>query len=70
MLRFDLPLPLTILIHRQWLYQTCNEFGWYQTSDDFNGKASGFLDMPLSFSLQQCADIFGAEFTPERVAAG
>ena len=43
---------------RQWVYQTCVEFGYYQTSEDKN--ALPFADtIPLSFSLQQCQDIYG-----------
>ncbi|CAG9821606.1 unnamed protein product [Phaedon cochleariae] len=45
---------------RQWTYQTCTEFGFYQTSDY---KPQIFGDkFPLDFSVQQCVDIFGPEF--------
>ena len=41
---------------RQWLYQTCAEFGWYQTSgsDDIL-FGSGF---PVDLSLQWCHDFY------------
>lgn len=42
---------------RQWIYQTCNEFGWYQTSDSPKqpfGKGFG-----LKFSAKICSDVFG-----------
>lgn len=42
---------------RQWVYQTCVEFGFYQTSEAVDQP---FGDMfPLAFSLQQCQDIYG-----------
>nr|XP_018667737.1 putative serine protease K12H4.7 [Ciona intestinalis] len=41
---------------RQWLYQTCTEFGWFQSSDSTHQPFKGF---PLKFSIQQCQDIFG-----------
>lgn len=44
----------------QWTYQTCNEFGFYQTSDD---KAKIFGDrFPLVFFVKQCTDIYGHNF--------
>lgn len=44
----------------QWTYQTCNEFGFYQTSND---GAKLFGDrFPLVFFVQQCADIYGGLF--------
>lgn len=46
---------------RQWTYQTCTEFGFYQTSDK---KESVFGDQfAAEFFVQQCADIFGKQFT-------
>jgi hypothetical protein len=42
---------------RQWIYQTCIEFGYYQTTDS---KTQPFGTLfPLSFSLDQCQDIYG-----------
>ncbi|TRY99904.1 hypothetical protein DNTS_004337 [Danionella cerebrum] len=41
---------------RQWVYQTCTEFGFYQSTDSPNQPFSGF---PLPYHLQQCADIYG-----------
>lgn len=46
---------------RQWTFQTCNEFGFYQTSDK---KPQIFSDkFPLDFSVTQCEDIFGTKFS-------
>ena len=44
---------------RQWTYQTCAEFGFYQTSNDntllFGDK------FPAEFFVRQCQDIFGKQ---------
>lgn len=41
---------------RQWTYQTCNEFGFYQTSDK---KDDVFGDrFPVEFFIKQCMDIY------------
>ncbi|XP_028650255.1 thymus-specific serine protease [Erpetoichthys calabaricus] len=45
---------------RQWVYQTCSEFGFYQTTDSPNQPFSGFS---LVYNLKQCSDIFGSSFT-------
>ena len=45
---------------RQWIYQTCTEFGWYQSSDA-DDQPFGH-HMPLSYSIQQCMDVYGAGF--------
>ncbi|XP_055384473.1 putative serine protease K12H4.7 [Condylostylus longicornis] len=44
-------------IYRQWIYQTCNEFGWYQTSGSTNqpfGKT-----FPVDLSEKWCEDVYG-----------
>ncbi|KAF3848122.1 hypothetical protein F7725_021150 [Dissostichus mawsoni] len=40
---------------RQWVYQTCTEFGFYQSTDSPDQPFSGF---PLKYHVQQCADFF------------
>uniref|UniRef100_A0A6P7GZ69 Serine protease K12H4.7 n=1 Tax=Diabrotica virgifera virgifera TaxID=50390 RepID=A0A6P7GZ69_DIAVI len=62
-LRNFLKWVLNILIHfvgRQWTYQTCTEFGYYQTSS-YKPHIFG-TRFPLSFSIQQCQDIFGSSY--------
>jgi len=45
---------------RQWTYQTCTEFGYYQSSDlERQPFGSSF---PIEFSIRQCGDIFGPKF--------
>lgn len=51
---------LNLNIEIQWTYQTCNEFGFYQTSDK---KENIFGDrFPLDFFVKQCTDIYGHSF--------
>jgi len=53
---------------RQWTYQTCTEFGYYQTSDATDQPfGSGF---PIEFSIQQCTDVYGPDFTEQSLNAG
>jgi len=48
---------------RQWTWQTCTEFGWYQTTNQESGVYGHTL--PLEFFEQWCQDAFGAQFTHE-----
>jgi len=47
---------------RQWTYQTCTEFAYYQTTDS-NAQPFGNL-VPLSYYTKQCNDAFGFPFNP------
>ncbi|VDP08563.1 unnamed protein product [Soboliphyme baturini] len=52
---------------RLWTYQTCTEFGYYQTSDlQENNPFSHRFN--LNFSLLQCEDIFGSEYEGKLVS--
>ncbi|XP_064615454.1 putative serine protease K12H4.7 [Liolophura sinensis] len=53
---------------RQWMFQTCTEFGFYQTSDSYAQPFGN--DFPLSFFLQQCSDVFGSKFTETLLKRG
>ncbi|XP_011860950.1 PREDICTED: putative serine protease K12H4.7 [Vollenhovia emeryi] len=45
---------------RQWMYQTCTEFGFFQTS---TGQSNVFgNNFPVDFFVQQCVDIFGPRY--------
>ncbi|CAH2985463.1 unnamed protein product [Chilo suppressalis] len=51
---------------RQWMYQTCTEFGFYQTSSaevEVFGNA-----FTLDFFIQQCEDVFGKKFDKDFVS--
>lgn len=40
-----------------WFYQTCSEFGWYQTTDS---KEQPFgSNAPVDLSLKLCQDVYG-----------
>uniref|UniRef100_A0A7E4UR46 Serine protease K12H4.7 n=1 Tax=Panagrellus redivivus TaxID=6233 RepID=A0A7E4UR46_PANRE len=47
---------------RAWLWQTCNEFGYYQSTDSdlVVNKFTG-ADIPVDYFVQQCVDIFGID---------
>ena len=45
---------------RQWMYQTCTEFGFFQTS---TARPSLFSEtFPVDFFVQQCIDVFGPRY--------
>merc|ERR1739844_816686 len=46
---------------RPWIWQTCTEFGWYQTTNQDSGIYGSSLD--LGFFEQWCQDAFGPSFT-------
>lgn len=41
---------------RPWFYQTCSEFGWYQTTD--SGEQPFGKIVPVEYYLQICQDVF------------
>ncbi|XP_064470915.1 putative serine protease K12H4.7 isoform X2 [Ornithodoros turicata] len=45
---------------RQWTYQTCVEFGFFQSSDDPDQPFGPLF--PVKYSIKECRDIFGARF--------
>lgn len=42
---------------RQWMYQTCTEFGFYQTSSAEPEVFGDYFNQ--DFFIQQCEDVFG-----------
>ncbi|XP_015259108.1 PREDICTED: putative serine protease K12H4.7 [Cyprinodon variegatus] len=52
---------------RQWVYQTCSEFGFYQSTDSPNQPFTGF---PVGYQVKQCARFYNisAEEVAEAVA--
>ncbi|KAG9348302.1 hypothetical protein JZ751_002037 [Albula glossodonta] len=50
---------------RQWVYQTCTEFGFYQSTDSPNQPFSGF---PLPYHVKQCGDIYDPSLTGSTIA--
>ncbi|KAL8619522.1 hypothetical protein ACOMHN_011873 [Nucella lapillus] len=53
---------------RQWTYQTCTEFGFYQTSDE-SSQPFGHK-FPLPFFVKQCQDIYSPKFDFDFIARG
>ena len=53
---------------RQWTYQTCTEFGWYQSSDIPGNPWGGII--PVKFFEKMCSDIYGPKFTMELLEKG
>jgi len=51
---------------RQWTYQTCAEFAYFQSTDSAN-QVFGSL-IPVSWYIQQCVDIFGPQFNATAIA--
>jgi len=47
---------------RQWTYQTCTEFGYFQTTDSPNQPFGNMV--PLSFYTDVCRDAFGFNWLP------
>ncbi len=51
---------------RPWIYQTCNEFGYYQTTDSTKQPFHSWKPVNLDFSRMMCADMFnGWKSDPE-----
>lgn len=48
-----------LLSSRSWVYQTCTEFGWYQTTDSY--KVS-WGNINMTFEYHYCRDVYGMEF--------
>ena len=54
---------------RQWTYQTCTEFGWYQSSDSPAETGWGRV-IPVQLFERMCRDVFGPKFTPQLLGRG
>ncbi|EYB94811.1 hypothetical protein Y032_0167g135 [Ancylostoma ceylanicum] len=53
---------------RSWTWQTCTEFGYYQTTD--GGPKGIFGDVtPLSVFVNMCTDVFGKKFNANYIDA-
>ncbi|XP_039947886.1 putative serine protease K12H4.7 [Bactrocera tryoni] len=52
---------------RPWYYQTCNEYGWYQSSTSLEQPFGTKFPPLLSTTL--CKDVFGDEYTNENINA-
>ncbi|WKX99689.1 hypothetical protein Q1695_014508 [Nippostrongylus brasiliensis] len=56
---------------RAWVWQTCTEFGYYQSTDSntagpfFGGKPS----LPVKYYIDECTNIYGADYNSASVAS-
>lgn len=50
---------------RQWTFQTCSQFAYFQTTDSPDQPFGTFF--PLKFSVQQCMDIYGPQFNQDAI---
>jgi len=48
---------------RQWTFQTCTEFGFFQSSD-LDGQPFG-NNFPIDFSTRECRDVYGSKYSDE-----
>ncbi|KAG7189468.1 hypothetical protein KM043_017163 [Ampulex compressa] len=53
---------------RQWMYQTCTEFGFYQTSSAVTEIFGNTF--PIEYYTQQCTDLFGARYNMQLLQSG
>ncbi|TDG38256.1 hypothetical protein AWZ03_015322, partial [Drosophila navojoa] len=52
---------------RQWIFQTCNEYGYYQTSGSTSQPFG--TKFPLTFYMTLCADLYGHQFSKSFIEA-
>lgn len=52
---------------RTWTFQTCTEFGWFQTTDSSKQPFKGFS---LDLFLDMCFKIYGSQFSPPNINDG
>ncbi|KAI3383561.1 hypothetical protein SNEBB_005366 [Seison nebaliae] len=50
---------------RQWIYQTCAEFGWYQSSTSTQQPFGHRF--PIDFWTKQCYDVYGEKFMKDNI---
>jgi len=53
---------------RTWIYQTCMEFAYFQTTDSPSSVQPFGNLIPLSFYVDLCNDVYGIPFDADRIA--
>ena len=57
--------------YRAWIFLSCNEFGWFKTTDRERSMFGQIISIGMKYRL--CADLFGesvgAEYVERQVAA-
>jgi len=51
---------------RSWVWQTCTEFGYFQSTDKSNNIFGSTV--PVDFYVDQCAQIYGSQFTGQSIS--
>jgi len=49
---------------RQWTYQTCTEFGYFQTTDGGDDAQPFGNLVPVQYWIDYCTDVYGKDFKP------
>ncbi|XP_034486004.1 thymus-specific serine protease [Drosophila innubila] len=52
---------------RPWYYQTCNEFGWYQSSNSRNQPFGSTF--PATLYIELCKDVFSSKYANSLIAS-
>jgi len=60
----DIVTPTEQANMRQWVYQTCIEFGYFQSTDSSEDLQPFGTLVPVSYYTDMCTDIFGFDFLP------
>lgn len=51
---------------RSWVWQTCTEFGYFQSTDKSNNIFGSTV--PVSFYIDQCTQIYGSQFNQQTIS--
>jgi pimeloyl-ACP methyl ester carboxylesterase len=54
---------------RQWIFQTCDTFGWFQTGASLN-QSFGSLYPQVSYFVKMCSDFYGEDRFDESIIEG
>jgi hypothetical protein len=53
------------MAYRQWYFQTCNEFGYYQTTDSHHQPFHSWRLLDLKFYTDVCVEVFEFDVPPQ-----
>ncbi|XP_033226746.1 putative serine protease K12H4.7 [Belonocnema kinseyi] len=68
LMRYE-PWHPIISSQRQWLFQTCTEYGYYPTTDSDNSMFGAF-NVTLEYHTKHCRDVFGKEYNEHFLSRG
>lgn len=58
---------LSFTLARPWFYQTCNEYGWYQSSRSSNQPFGS--KFPATLYIELCKDVFSSKYGSSQIEA-